>query len=140
MKKILSTEKPFEIRFSEVDMMGVAWHGAYMMYLEDAREAFGNKYGLSYAQYISDKHFVPVVEMKLSYKHPLKYGMKPVVKITYVPSDAAKIIFDYVVYDSESGAICLTARSVQVFMNNDYSLMWYSPDFYTEWKKKMGIL
>ena len=44
----LSVEKQFEVRFSEVDMMNVVWHGAYPLYLEDAREAFGEKYGLSY--------------------------------------------------------------------------------------------
>ena len=38
---LLSAEKRIEIRFSEVDMMGVVWHGAYAKYLEDAREAFG---------------------------------------------------------------------------------------------------
>ena len=43
---ILSVTKPFEIRFSEVDSMGVVWHGHYVKYFEDAREAFGAKYGL----------------------------------------------------------------------------------------------
>lgn len=138
-KKILSVEKSFEVRFSEVDMMGVAWHGSYMLYLEDAREAFGAEFGLSYCRYITENIFVPVVEMKMNYKRPLRYGMKPVVKITYKPTDAAKIIFDYVIYDSQSGAVCLTAQSVQVFMDRDYNLMWYSPDFYEQWKEKMGI-
>ena len=38
----------FEIRFSEVDSMNVVWHGSYPLYFEDAREAFGRKYGLSF--------------------------------------------------------------------------------------------
>ena len=44
----LVTEKELEIRFSEVDIMKVVWHGSYPLYLEDAREAFGAQYGLSY--------------------------------------------------------------------------------------------
>ncbi len=135
----LIAEKPFDVRFSEVDMMGVAWHGSYMLYLEDAREAFGEKYGLSYTRYIVENVFVPVVEMKINYKSPVRYGMKPFVKITYCPTEAAKIIFDYEIYDSETGAVCLNATSVQVFMDRNYNLLWYSPEFYTEWKKKMGI-
>lgn len=138
--KELSVEKQIEVRFSEVDMMGVAWHGSYMMYLEDAREAFGARYGLSYCRYISENIFVPLVDMQLSYKRPVKYGMKPIVKITYVPCDSAKIVFDYEIYDPETGTVCLTARSTQVFMDRDYNLMWYSPDFYNEWKKLMGLL
>ncbi len=137
---ILSVEKQFEIRFSEVDMMNVVWHGAYPLYLEDAREAFGAKYGLSYHRYIEENIFVPIVEMKMNYRRPLRFGMKPVIKITYRPTDAAKIIFDYEIFDNETNEVYLTAHSVQVFMDRSYNLLWYSPDFYTEWKKAMGLI
>ena len=137
---ILTAEKEIEVRFSEVDMMGVVWHGAYAAYLEDAREAFGAKYGLSYTKYIVEYIFAPIVELNLSYKKPLKYGMKPVVRITYRPSDAAKILFDYEIFDPQSGAIYLKAHSVQVFMDSSYNLLWNSPEFYETWKKQMGLL
>lgn len=136
----LTVEKEIKIRFSEVDMMGVVWHGAYATYLEDAREAFGAKYGLSYELYIAEYTFAPVVELNLSYRKPLKYGMRPHVKITYRPSPAAKILFDYEVYDPESGDVFLTATSVQVFLDRNYNLLWDSPDFYTKWKQEMGLL
>lgn len=136
----LTVEKEFEIRFNEVDMMNIVWHGSYPMYLEDAREAFGAVYGLSYQKYITENIFVPIVEMNISYKHPLRFGMKPVIKITYRPTEAAKIIFDYSIIDKETGIECLKAHTVQVFMDRDYKLMWYSPEFYTEWKKKMGLI
>ena len=42
----LQAEKEIEIRFSEVDSMNIVWHGSYVLYLEDAREAFGKKYNL----------------------------------------------------------------------------------------------
>ena len=136
----LSVEKQFEIRFSEVDMMNVVWHGSYPLYLEDAREAFGAVYGLSYSRYIAENIFVPIVEMDISYKRPLRFGMKPIIKITYRPTDAAKIIFDYEIRDSETGLVHLKAQTVQVFMDREYNLMWYSPEFYTEWKKAMGLI
>lgn len=135
----LSVEKAFEIRFSEVDMMHVVWHGAYPLYLEDAREEFGKKYGLSYQRYMAESTYAPIVEMKLNYKRPLMYGMQPVIKITYRPTDSAKIVFDYEIRDSISGDVCLTARTVQVFMDTDYNLLWYSPDFYEDWKKHVGM-
>ena len=137
---VLSVEKRFEVRFSEVDMMNVVWHGAYPLYLEDAREAFGEEYGLSYSRYISENIFVPIVEMSMSYKQPLRFGMRPTIKIIYRPTESAKIIFDYEIYDPETGTLFLTARSVQVFMDREYKLMWYSPEFYTEWKKSVGLL
>ena len=137
---ILSAEKEIEIRFSEVDMMGVVWHGSYVTYLEDAREAFGARYGLSYRKYIDEYTFAPIVELDMRYRKPLRYGMKPVVRITYKPTDAAKILFDYEIVDPESGEVFLQASSVQVFMDRNYNLLWDSPAFYTEWKKEMGLL
>ena len=139
MSRELVVEKELEIRFSEVDMMGVVWHGNYPLYLEDAREAFGAEFGLSYALYIKENVFVPIVKMDVDYKRPVRVGMRPVIRIEYVPTDAAKVIFDYKLYDKESGDVFLTARTVQVFMDRDYKLMWFSPDFYTQWKRQMGL-
>ena len=68
MSRELVVEKELEIRFSEVDMMGVVWHGNYPLYLEDAREAFGAEFGLSYALYIRENVFVPIVKMDVDYK------------------------------------------------------------------------
>ena len=139
MSRELVVEKELEIRFSEVDMMGVVWHGNYPLYLEDAREAFGAEFGLSYALYIRENVFVPIVKMDVDYKRPVRFGMRPVIRIEFVPTDAAKVIFDYKLYDKESGDVFLTARTVQVFMDRDYKLMWFSPDFYTQWKQQMGL-
>lgn len=136
----LVAEKEFEIRFSEVDIMNVVWHGSYPLYLEDAREAFGAKYGLSYQKYIELDIFAPIVELDIKYKRPLMYGMKPTVRITYVPTESAKIVFDYEIYDPKDGTIFVTARSVQVFMGRDYKLMWDNPEFYTQWKKEHSLI
>lgn len=137
---VLSAEKQFEVRFSEVDMMNIVWHGSYPLYLEDAREAFGQKYGLSYQLYIKERTLVPIVEMTLNYKRALRFGMTPTIKITYRPTDSAKIIFDYEIYDSQTGEVYLTAHTTQVFMDMENNLLWYSPEFYTEWKKSLGLI
>ena len=137
---ILCAEKEIEIRFSEVDMMGVVWHGSYVTYLEDAREAFGARFGLSYNRYIVENIFAPIVELNFHYRKPLRYGMKPVVRITYRPTDAAKIIFDYEIVNPADGEVFLKATSVQVFMDRDYNLLWEAPAFYLDWKKEMGLL
>lgn len=137
---ILCAEKEIEIRFSEVDMMGVVWHGSYVTYLEDAREAFGARFGLSYNRYIVENIFAPIVELNFHYRKPLRYGMKPVVRITYRPTDAAKIIFDYEMVNPADGEVFFKATSVQVFMDRDYNLLWEAPAFYLDWKKEMGLL
>ena len=132
----LVTEKELEIRFSEVDIMKVVWHGSYPLYLEDAREAFGAQYGLSYQNYIDNNVFAPIVEMDIKYKRPVLYGMKPHIRITYCPKPSAKIVFDYEITNSVNGDLLAEGHSVQVFMDRNYQLVWANPEFYEEWKKR----
>ena len=95
---------------------------------------------LSYQLYIKERTLVPIVEMTLNYKRALRFGMTPTIKITYRPTDSAKIIFDYEIYDSQTGELYLTAHTTQVFMDMENNLLWYSPEFYTEWKKSVGLI
>lgn len=134
--KELTEKINFEIRFNEVDSMGVVWHGAYPLYLEDAREAFGKKYGLDYLTIFGNGCFAPIVELNFKYKKPLLYGMHPAVAIRYVPTDAAKILFDYTIYDTADNTVVATGRSVQVFTDTSHQLLWFNPPFYEEWKRK----
>ena len=139
-KKTLSVTKPFDIRFSEVDSMGVVWHGHYAIYFEDAREAFGAKYGLEYLMMYGKGYFEPIVELTFKYKRELIYGMKPEITITYRPCEAAKIIFDYEIRDPEDESLFASGHSVQVFMDaNTHQLVLTSPDFYEEWKQKWEV-
>lgn len=135
----LKASKEIEIRFSEVDMMQVVWHGAYALYFEDAREAFGAKYGLSYMGYVDHGYFAPIVEQTIQYKKPIRYGMKPRIDIIYRPTEAAKIVFDYEIVDTSDGSLIATGHSVQVFMDMQYNLVWENPEFYLEWKHRMNM-
>ena len=135
----LKASKEIEIRFSEVDMMQVVWHGAYALYFEDAREAFGAKYGLSYMGYVDHGYFAPIVEQTIHYKKPIRYGMKPRIDIIYRPTEAAKIVFDYEIYDTEDESLIATGHSIQVFMDMKYNLVWENPEFYLEWKHRMNM-
>lgn len=139
-KKILSATKIIDIRFNEVDSMGVVWHGHYATFFEDAREEFGRKYGLEYLMMYDKGFFEPLVELNFKYKKPLIYGMSPEIYIEYHPCDAAKIIFDYEIRDPKSKEIFATGRSVQIFMDKtNYQLVLTNPDFYEEWKQKWEL-
>lgn len=137
-KKTLTASKTFDIRFSEVDSMNVVWHGNYAIYFEDAREEFGRKFDLGYLTMYGEGYYAPLVELSFKYKSPIIYGMKPEITITYTPTEAAKIVFDYEIRDTVSGRILATGRSVQVFMTLDYKMVLTNPEFFVRWKKKMG--
>lgn len=134
--KELKETIPFSVRFSEVDSMNIVWHGSYSLYFEDAREAFGKRYGLGYFDIFGNGYYAPLVELSFNYKRPIKYGMRPEITIVYQHTDSAKIVFDYEIRDTVSGDILATGHSVQVFMDMQYQLVWANPEFYEEWKQK----
>lgn len=138
-KKTLTASKTFDIRFSEVDSMNVVWHGNYAIYFEDAREEFGRKFDLGYLTMYGEGYYAPLVELSFKYKSPIIYGMKPEITITYTPTEAAKIVFDYEIRDTVSGRTLATGRSVQVFMTLDYKMVLTNPEFFVRWKKRWEI-
>lgn len=137
---LLKESKEIDVRFSEVDSMNIVWHGSYALYFEDAREAFGKRYGIGYLDIFANGYYAPLVDLRFNYKRPLIYGKKARVDITYRPTDAAKIIFDYEIVDPEEGTVIATGYSIQVFLDKDYQLMWQNPPFYEAWKQTMGLI
>jgi acyl-CoA thioester hydrolase len=137
--KNLSSTVEFPVRFSEVDSMQVVWHGHYVKYMEEGREDFGKKFGISYMTIKANGYMAPVVKLVCEYKKPLAYEDKVVVETQYVDSDAAKITYHFKIYRSSDRQLVATGESVQVFLDMNFELILTNPPFFEEWKKKMGL-
>jgi acyl-CoA thioester hydrolase len=137
---MISSEIDIDIRFSETDAMGVVWHGNYLKFFEDGREAFGRKYGLEYLQ-IHEKGFVtPIVKSEIDHKAPVYYGQAIKVITRYIPTKSAKIQFEYEVLNVTTGQLCATGKTMQVFLDRDSrELELISPVFYKEWKAQYDL-
>ncbi|TYA73952.1 acyl-CoA thioesterase [Seonamhaeicola marinus] len=129
------------VRFVETDPLGIVWHGNYIQYFEDGREAFGRHHGISYLDQKTHNYATPIVKSSTDHKLPLKYGDVATVKTIFVDSPAAKMIFRYEIYNQNEELVC-TGETVQVFVddigNGELSLT--PPDFFVKWKKKVGLL
>jgi len=128
------------VRFSEVDSVRIAWHGSYALYFEDAREEFGRKYGLDYMTIFTNGYYAPLVELDFRFVKPLLYGDTARVDIYYVNTRSAKLIFDYEIRSEKDNGLLAFGHSVQAFLDRDYRLVLYSPDFYVKWKQTNGLL
>ena len=137
---ILSAETEISVRFSEVDSLRIVWHGNYIKYFEEGREAFGKKYNISYIDYLNNKILAPIVHVDCDYKLPLIYGDTAIVKAIYEDSDAAKIIFNFEIYRKSDRKLMATGKSIQVFLNSDRELLLTLPIFLIDWKKKWGLI
>lgn len=128
------------IRFSDLDPMQVVWHGRYVKYVEDGREAFGRQFGIGYDEVVSAGYYIPIVELAIQYKASLRYGDPVVVETRYIKTDAAKIMFDYIIYRETDGVVAATAASTQVLVDRETGqLELNNPDFYIAWQKQWGI-
>lgn len=126
------------MRFSEVDAMGVVWHGNYLKFFEDGRESFGNKNGLSYMDVYKNGYFTPIVKSELNYRSPIYFGDELEVHSKLIYSKAAKIIFTYEVWNLTKDVLSAEGKTVQVFLNEKTREMeWFQPDFYQDWINKM---
>lgn len=128
--------QPLTVRFSEVDSMHLVWHGNHLLYFEDAREGFGRAYGLDYLTIRDAGYYAPLVDVEIHYRRPIIYGMMPAITIAYQPTDAAKIIFNYTIFNTDDNQVLATGRTVQVFLDTNYQLVWSNPPFYEQWKQK----
>ena len=135
----LTDYKEITVRFSEVDSMKIVWHGNYLKYFEDGRESFGLKYSLGYLDVYKHNVMIPIVKVNCDYKRPLVYGDVLVVETTFVPSDAAKIVFDYRITRKQDGEVVATGSTTQVFLTPDAELILTAPEFFTGWKNKWGV-
>jgi acyl-CoA thioester hydrolase len=134
----LCTQTLIRIRFSDVDSMGVVWHGQYMKYFEDGREDFGDKFGINYLDFYKRGFLTPIVKIDCSYKKSLVYGDTALIETRYVDCEAAKILFEYTIYNNSTREVVAIGSSTQVFLNLQHELLLWFPPFYLEWKQTMG--
>lgn len=137
--KEISYTSEIRVRFVETDPLGIVWHGNYIQYFEDGREAFGRHHGISYLDQKEYNFSSPIVKSSSEHKLPLRYGDIATIKTTYVDSAAAKMIFKYEIFNPKGELVC-RGETVQVFVELDGELSLTIPLFFMEWKKKVGLL
>jgi len=135
----LMISHPIRVRFNETDPLGIVWHGYYITYFEDGREAFGRQHGISYLDVHKYGFTTPIVRSVCEHKLSLRYGDVARIETTIVDTPAAKMIFLYKIFDHNDEVVC-TGETVQVFLDKNGDLMLTNPPFYEEWKRKVGLL
>lgn len=141
MKKELTDRTEILVRFNEADPLGIVWHGHYIRYFEDGREAFGNTHGLGYLEVYKLGFVIPVVSVQCDFKRSLRYGDRVIVETKYIPTEAAKMKFTYRLFNAATGQVVATGSSVQVFLSKDDSVLQLAnPPFFEDWKKQHDLV
>ena len=129
-----------QVRFEEVDSMGIVWHGRYVGYFEEGRVALGHKYGISYSDFIRNRNPVPLRQVHVEYLAPLYFEDDIEIETILHWSDAAKINFEYII--RKNNKIACTGYTVQLILDEKLELLFAPPEFYQEFmdKWKKGLL
>lgn len=140
MQKTLTHSIEQDVKFSEVDSLGIVWHGHYVQYFEDGREAFGKQFHLGYQNFYANGYVAPIVHIQCDYKRSLRYGDRIIIEVTYVAGLSAKINFRYRILNAKTLELIVTGSTVQVFLSSDsHILALNNPDFFQQWKVKQGL-
>ncbi len=126
-----------KVRFSDVDSMKVVWHGNYVHYIEDGREAFGHEFaGMAYMDMYNAGFTAPIIDMQIQYLVPLRIDDVAVIETRYIDTPAAKLCFEYIVRRESDGQIAAKASTVQVFVDVNGEMSLNNPEFYQLWKER----
>ena len=129
-----------QVRFEEVDSIGIVWHGRYPGYFEEGRVALGNRYGVSYSDFIRKKLPVPIRQLGVDYFEPLFFEDEIEIEAILHWTEAAKINYEYIIRRDET-VVC-TGYTVQLMLDESFELLLSPPPFYVDFmeKWKKGLL
>ena len=113
MSSRFEIEVPITIPFHDIDMLGIAWHGHYAKYFEVARCALLEQLGYGYDAMRESGFMWPVIDMRLRYIKPLRFGQRILVKATLREWEN-RMLIDYLLTDAESGQRLTKGSTSQV--------------------------
>ncbi len=120
--------------------MGIAWHGSYVKYLEDGREAFGRHFpGIGYADMQRAGIYAPVYDLHLRFLSSLKMNDVAEIHTHYEYHPGARLDFSYKIFNQRTGALCIEAHTTQLFTDEEGQMVVDIPDYYREWQEKFAF-
>jgi len=109
----LSVEIELSPAFHDLDPMDIVWHGNYVKYLEIARCALLERFGYNYPQMRDSGYAWPVVDMRLKYVRPARFGQRIKIRAT-ISEWENRLKIDYQISDAETGDKINLAHTIQV--------------------------
>lgn len=113
-----SSQLEMTIPFHDVDPMNVVWHGRYVKYLELVRCQLLASFGYNYDDMFASGYAWPVVDMRIKYVKPAKFGQAIRITATLVEWEF-RLKINYLIEDVDSGIKLTKGYTVQVAVGLD---------------------
>lgn len=92
------------------DYAGVAWHGSYIAWIEEARVECLRSIGIDYAELVALGCDLPVVDLSIRYHLPLRMGMEADIKTWMAEVTGVRMNWDYQIQSPDGQSLYVTAR------------------------------
>lgn len=113
MSALHEAEVELTVPFHDVDMVQLVWHGHYAKYFEIARCALLEQFGYGYDAMRESGFMWPVIDMRLRYIKPARFGQRISVKATLREWEN-RLLIEYLVRDAASGQRLTKGVTAQV--------------------------
>ncbi|MEL3972210.1 thioesterase family protein [Rossellomorea oryzaecorticis] len=132
------SENTVQVRYAETDQMGVVYHANYLVWMELGRTKLIEDLGFNYADIEKDGILSPVVDLNISYKTPVRYGEKALVKTWVEDYDGIRITYGYEIYNEEH-QLAISGQSKHVCVKKEsfrpISIRRMFPDWHEAYEK-----
>ncbi len=116
------TPHRLRVRYCETDRMGVAHHGSYVAWFEEARTEWFRSRGRSYRQMEEGGAFLQVVDMKIRYLKPTTYDDELLIFLRVKERKKVAITMEYEVRRADNQDLVATGETRLASVDGDGKL------------------
>lgn len=106
------------VSLSEVDVLGIVWHGRYSTYFERAATELGRQCGLSYEDFRGAKLLAPIVKYHVDFHLPLVLDETFTIQASFIWDEGARLSTEFELRKQDS-SIATTGYTVQMFIERE---------------------
>ena len=120
------SDVPFEepphrirVRYCETDRMGVAHHGSYVAWFEEARTEWLRRRGKCYRQMEDEGNLLQIMEFEARYQRPLDFDDEILIRIRVAERSKVSVVLDYEVRRADTGEVTTLGSTKLVCVGTD---------------------
>lgn len=99
------------VRYCETDRMGVAHHGSYVAWFEEARTEWLRGRGRSYRQIEDEGLLLQIVDLSVRYLRPIDYDDEILIRVAVRERSKAAVTLEYQVTRAGTGELTTTGTT-----------------------------
>ena len=116
------------VYYGDTDAYGVAWHGSYVRWMEQARVEFCRAIGIDLVEMKKNDVAIPVTNMNIRYKASAMLDNKIIVETEITEMTPIRVQFTQIIKHKETGNVFTIGTIEVVAVNNQGKIYRRIPD------------